>query len=263
MAATKNVRMAIFVGLAMALFAPAMLALFSLSATPDLFAQRPSPAEGPWSGQAQCVVVAKFADYHDEQTHTWRLTGEAPPMPAPRGSAQVFYTWPAMWRVQGSGRKTWPPRESGNREQSERWTMAHEMKMLLRFTEVGAGTNRLRIGTEGQRGAPLGSLRVTGSSGRTREASVQQWTFPTIEDSASITTISGRSTKTYPEGFGVGWGQPPKVITTATCSWSFTRAGVDQRQREHADRRTRTSGGGARDVRRCGRAWRVGGSTST
>jgi hypothetical protein len=204
-----------------------LTAVIALPATDQLLAQRQSPAEGPWSGQAQCVVVAKFVDYHDEQTHTWRLTGEAP-TPAPRGSAQVYYTWPATWIVQGSGRKTWPSREPGGREQTERWTSAHEMKMLLRFTEVGSGTNRLRIGTEGQRGAPLGSLRVTEVSGRTRETSVQQWAFPAIEDSASTTTISGTSTRTYPEGFGVGPAQPPKAITTATCTWSFSRGGAGQ-----------------------------------
>jgi hypothetical protein len=188
------------------------------------FGQQVPPSQGPWSGQAQCVVVGKFADYLDEQTHTWRLTGEGP-APAPRGSSQVYFTWPATWSVQGSGRKTWASREPGSREQTERWTAAHEMKMLLRITEVGAGTGRLRIGTEGQRGAPLGSLRVTEVSGRTRETSIQQWAFPAIEDNASNTTISGTSTKTYPEGFGVGPGQPPKAITTATCTWNFTRGG--------------------------------------
>jgi hypothetical protein len=199
--------------------------------TPDVRAQQPSPAEGPWSGQAQCVVISKFADYLDEQTHTWRLTGEAP-TPAPRGSSQVYYSWPATWSVQGGGRKTWPAREPGGREQTERWTAAHEMKMSLRFTEIrvsaDASADRLRVGTEGQRGAPLGSLRVTEVSGRTRDQAIQQWVFPTIEDSASNTTISGTSTRTYPEGFGVGPGQPPKAVTTATCTWNFTRGGVEQ-----------------------------------
>jgi hypothetical protein len=201
--------------------------LVTSSTTGDVHAQRPSPAEGPWSGQAQCVVVGKWTDYLDEQTHTWRLTGEAPTPPV-RGSAQVYFTWPATWTVQGSGRKTWPSREPGGREQMERWTAAHEMKMSLRITEVGAGTGRLRIGTEGQRGAPLGSLRLTEVSGRTRDYSVQQWAFPAIEDRASNTTISGTSTRTYPEGFGMGPGQPPKAITTATCTWNFTRGGIEQ-----------------------------------
>lgn len=212
----------------MRLAGTALLIVLALIATGAVFAQRPSPAEGPWSGWAQCVVVAKWADYLDEQTHTWTLTGEAP-TPTPRGSAQVYYTWPAMWNVQGGGRRTWVPHEPGasGREQSERWTIANDMKMVIRVTDLGTG--RLRIGAEGQRGAPLGALRVTESSGRTRDAPVQPWPFPAIEDNALSATIAGTSTRTYPEGFGVGWGQPPMAITTATCTWSFTRSGVGPR----------------------------------
>jgi hypothetical protein len=220
MASSIVVRTAIACSLVVALLVPAH----------TLFGQRYSPAEGPWSGQAQCVVVAKWADYLDEQTHTWRLTGTAPTA-APRGSAQVYYTWPATWSVQGSGRKTFPSRTAGafgSGEQAERWTIASEMNATLRMTEIAGRPERLRIGADGQRGAPLGSIRVTEVSGRTRDASVQPWSFPAIEDDATSTTISGTSTRTYPEGFGVGWGQPPKAITTATCAWSFTRAGVDQ-----------------------------------
>ena len=219
MASSKNIRTAaVFLVWVIALFAPAMHALF---------AQRPSPAEGPWSGQAQCVVVGKWTDYLDEQTHTWRLTGEAPTPPA-WGSAQVYYTWPAVWSVQGSGRKTFPAREpvAIGREQSERWTIASDMNISLRTTDLGTG--RVRIGAEGQRGAPLGAMRVTEVSGRTRDASVQPWSFPAIEDSAATTTISGTSVKTYPEGFGVGWAQPPKAVTTATCTWSFLQPSEEQ-----------------------------------
>jgi hypothetical protein len=208
-----------------AVLAPVVTAILAPLAITEVVAQRPM-AVGPWSGQAQCVVVAKWADYLDEQTHTWRLTGEAP-SPPPPGSAQVYYTWPATWSVQGSGRKAFPSREPAiGREQTERWTIASAMKISLRITDLGTG--RLRIGAEGQRGAPLGSIRVTEVSGRIREASVQPWPFPPIEDIVASTTISGTNARTYPEGFGVGWGQPPKAITTATCSWSFTTGGVEQ-----------------------------------
>ena len=174
-------------------------------------------------------MLAKWADYHDEQIHTWTLTG-APPTPAPRGSAQVYFMWPTTWSVTGSGRKTFPSRTPGatGRDESERWTIANEMNATLRITEIAGIPVRVRIGAEGQRGAPLGSIRVTEVSGRTRDASVQPWQFPTIEDDATSTTLSGTSTRTYPEGFGVGWGQPPKAITTATCTWSFTRGSVEQ-----------------------------------
>jgi|SoiMethySBSTD1v2_1073268.scaffolds.fasta_scaffold00064_25 hypothetical protein len=215
-----RVRVAVFCGLVIGLFAPALHALF---------AQRQSPAEGPWTGQAQCVVVAKWADYLDEQTHTWRLTG-ATPTTAPRGSAQVYFTWPATWSVQGGGRKAFP-RATGvpsRDQQTERWTIATEMNATLRMTEIAGQTLRLRIGADGQRGAPLGSIRVTDVSGRTSDGSVQPWPFPTIEDEATKTAISGSSTRTYPEGVGNGWSRPPKAITTATCTWNFTRRGVEQ-----------------------------------
>jgi hypothetical protein len=118
------------------------------------------------------------------------------------------------------------------------------MSVTLRTTEIAGPTDRLRIAVEGQRGAPLGSIRVTEVSGRTRDASVQPWQFPTIEDSATTATISGTSTRTYPEGFGVGWGQPPKAVTTATCAWSFTRGGVDQSSANTPTGGANTSTGG-------------------
>jgi hypothetical protein len=193
----------------------------------DLRGQALSPAAAPWSGQAQCVVVGKTADYLDEQTHTWRLTGDAP-TPAPRGSAQVYYSWPAVWSVEGGGRKTIASPTSVATARAERWTIASEMPATLRVTEIAGRPMRVRIGADGQRGAPLGSIRVTEVSGRTRDASVQPWTFPAIEDDAANDTVSGTSTRTYAEGFGVGWAQPPKAVTTATCTWSFTRGGVGQ-----------------------------------
>jgi hypothetical protein len=109
--------------------------LSALSPARYVLAQRTAPAEGPWSGQAQCVVVAESADYRDEQTHTWRLTGAAP-TPAPRGSAQVYYTWPATWSVQGAGRKSFQSRTTGAAaaERNERWTIANEMNVTLRTT---------------------------------------------------------------------------------------------------------------------------------
>jgi hypothetical protein len=219
--------------------------VLALSATRGLVAQQPSsPAQGPWSGQAQCVVVSKSAEYLDEQTHTWRLTGAAPAS-MPVGSAQVYYSWPATWTVQGSGRKAFPSRVPGvptRDDQVERWTIASEMNATLRVTEIAGQTARIRIGAEGQRGAPQGSVRVTEVSGRTRDGAVQPWQFPAIEDSATNTTLSGTSTRTFPEGFGVGPGQPPNAVTTATCTWSFIRGGGEQ-----SSASTSTGGRGVRE----------------
>jgi hypothetical protein len=205
--------------------------VLALSATRGLVAQQPSsPGQGPWSGQAQCLVVSKSAEYLDEQTHTWTLTGAAP-TPTPFGSAQIFYTWPATWTVQGGGRKAYPSRgpvAPGRDDHVDRWTIASEMTVAIRVTEIAGQTARIRIAAEGMRGAPLGSIRVTDVSGRTRDAAVQPWQFPAIEDSATSTTLTGTSTRMFPEGYAVGWGQPPKATTTATCTWSFTRGGLER-----------------------------------
>src|SRR5206468_10082438 len=37
-----------------------------------------TPADGPWSGQAECVLTVRADNYIDEQTHTWRITGGPP-----------------------------------------------------------------------------------------------------------------------------------------------------------------------------------------
>jgi hypothetical protein len=162
------------------------------------------------------VVVADGPNYHDEQTHIWTLTGAAP-TPPPSGSAQVYYLWPAQWSVRGNGQKSWPATP-----QTERWTYAHDMGMLLRITDVGA-KKRIRIAAEAQYGGPLGSIKVVEASGNPRGAAVQQWQFPVIEDNALNTAIRGSRQRTFPPNFGVGWGQPPTAITTATCTWKFSR----------------------------------------
>jgi hypothetical protein len=153
----------------------------------SLFAQKSSPAAGPWSGQAQCVVAAKWADYLDEQFHTWTLTGAAP-TPTPLGAAQEYYTWPAMWRVQGGGRRAFATRIAGfagRDDQVERWTIASETNAPLTIWEVAGGTGRLRIGSRhGLLSAPLGSIRITDRTGRSRDGAVQEWQFPLIEGSA-------------------------------------------------------------------------------
>ena len=70
------------------------------------------------------MVVAKSADYHDEQTHTWRLTGEAADARAARLRAGVLHL---AGDVERAGK--WPQdlavaRTVATREQSERWTIA-------------------------------------------------------------------------------------------------------------------------------------------
>src|SRR5687767_9139812 len=76
-----------------------LLAVLLGVASRGVMTQVSSPADRPWSGQAQCVVSTTGTNYQDEQTHTWRLTG-APPVIV--GSTRQ---WPAVWTVQGKGRR--------------------------------------------------------------------------------------------------------------------------------------------------------------
>src|SRR5215510_463042 len=75
------------------------LAMLLAVASRGVMTQVSSPAAGPWSGQAQCVLSTRATNYQDDQTHTWRLTG-APPVMV--GSTRH---WPAVWTVQGKGRR--------------------------------------------------------------------------------------------------------------------------------------------------------------
>src|SRR5262245_1307787 len=75
-----------------------LLVLLAAGTVQSLFAQSaPSAADGPWSGQAQCVVSTRATNYQDVQTHTWRITGGPPQV---TGSTRH---WPAVWSVQGTG----------------------------------------------------------------------------------------------------------------------------------------------------------------
>src|SRR5262245_48795512 len=70
------------------------------------FAQpAPSAADGPWSGQVQCLLSARGPTpnggmYRDDQTHTWRITGGPPVLNG------MFRQWPAVWSVEGRGANT-------------------------------------------------------------------------------------------------------------------------------------------------------------
>jgi len=165
-------------------------------------AQTPSAADGPWSGQVQCVLSARGADYQDDQTHTWRLTGEQPQL------VGMFRRWPAMWSVQGSGSGpagTWK-------------TTVPETSAPIAVWEPAAG--RIRFGS--QHGLLNVNGGITGSTG-TRQAinaPFQEWEFPVVEDDSKLTTITGTRTRMVP---GHAWRQPLDVLTTETCSWNYTK----------------------------------------
>jgi len=183
----------------------AMLVVVLITTIPVVcLAQTPSAADGPWFGQVQCVLSARGADYQDDQTHTWRLTGEKPRL------VGVFRQWPAMWTVQGSGSRP-----------SETWkTTVPETSAPISVWEPAAG--RLRFGSQHGLLNVNGGITGTASTRAPINAPFQEWEFPIVEDAATLTTISGTRTRTVP---GHAWRQPLNVLTTETCTWNYTKSG--------------------------------------
>jgi hypothetical protein len=165
-------------------------------------AQTPSAADGPWFGQVQCVLSARGADYQDDQTHTWRLTGGQPQL------VGMFRRWPAMWSVQGSGSGptgTWK-------------TTVPETSAPISVWEPAAG--RIRFGSQHGLLNINGGITGTASTRAAINAPFQEWEFPVVEDDAKSTTISGTRTRMVP---GHAWRQPLDVLTTETCTWNYTK----------------------------------------
>jgi hypothetical protein len=183
-------------------------------------AQTPSPADGPWSGQVQCVLSVRGPDYTDDQTHTWRLTGEPPK------TVGMFRQWPAIWSVQGNGRRqlsTPPisPRKELPGSPSESWkTTVPETSAPISVWEPSKG--RIRFGSQHGLLNINGGITGVASTGAAINAPFQEWEFPVVEDDATLTTISGTRTRSVP---GRAWRQPTGVLTTETCTWNYTKGG--------------------------------------
>lgn len=183
-------------------------------------AQTPSPADGPWSGQAECTVTTRGTDYQEEQIHTWRITSSTPQV---AGSIRRF---PAVWSVQGRGTRSARVATGSTRTTEERWTISvPETSAPISVWEVPGyrGNNRIRIGS--QHGLLVANNAIRPSTG-SAAYSIQEWLFPAAEDAMAVTTLTGTSTITVP--VGPGWRRPDKVPSTATCTWNFTRTDATQ-----------------------------------
>ena len=165
-----------------------------------------SVADGPWSGQAQCVLTVTAPGYQDEQTHTWRITGGPPKL------SGIFRHWPAVWSVKGKGARA-----------GETWTIdVPETPAPIAIWELAGGAARIRIGS--QHGIIVSNQGMTVSNNTVKvpfKASIEEWTFPVQEDVATNPTFSGTNTRKVPQGRG--WRQPAGAETTETCTWNFTR----------------------------------------
>ena len=171
-----------------------------------------SAADGPWSGQMQCVLSVRAPNYQDDQTHTWRI------VPGPPVRNGVFRQWPAMWSVQGSGTRIL------STGASETWeTTVPDTRAPIAFA---VNVNTGRIGVLSQHGGLTFNGAITGSTiaGASQtpiSSPLQEWPFPAIDDSPTATSISG--TRTRSVSFGVAWRQPRGVPTAETCTWQFVK----------------------------------------
>jgi len=171
--------------------------------------QAPNPADGPWSGSAQCVLTGQFAGqgqtYFNQQTHTWVLTSSTP---GPTSTAAIKQ-YAATWQVTGQG-----TRQRGQGNNSEQWTTTGQPMpdtLTIRLTAEG----NVRIGGAAQ-------LRSTGTTTGAAIPYVDEWTFPVIEGTATQTSITGSA----PQGLSANFpGAPPGTTSTVTCSWNFVRGG--------------------------------------
>jgi len=210
---------------------------FAAAAHPAM--QAPNAADGPWSGQMQCVVSARGSGYQDDQTHTWRI------IPGPPVLNGIFRQWPAVWTVQGSGNRTLPDGTP------ETWTTTvPETRAPLAFA-VNAVTGQMRIGS--QHGLLSTTGAITGRTGRGQTPLVgggQEWPFPIVDDVATATTISG--TRTRPAPNGAGWRQPPGTPTTETCTWNFSKTPAQAQQQISSAATGTTTTDPARTLRSAG-----------
>jgi len=97
--------------------------------------QTRNAADGPWSGWAQCDVVAQFngqgSTSLNQQTHTWMLTGATPT------AGTDIKVYPATWTVTGGGSSQ---RDQGaGRTVSDKWVTAGR-SMPDTITDLPAGS---------------------------------------------------------------------------------------------------------------------------
>jgi hypothetical protein len=181
-----------------------------------------SVPDGPWSGEAQCTLTSRAANYEEEQIHTWRITAGPPRLNG------MFRQWPAVWSARGSGRRLLSAASAQGAANgtgpSETWTInAPEVSAPIAVSELPGA--RIKFGS--QHGLLVANAAITGrttTNGKENPfaATFQEWAFPVIEDAAASITIAGTSpSRTVPQN--PGWRQPPGSTTTESCTWKFTR----------------------------------------
>lgn len=202
-------------------FAAPLLAICCwLAAARHTAAQAPPPP--PWAGWARCQIDVQGPGYSEQAIHTWTITGATPTI---QGAFRVF---PGTWTVVGRGGFQ---RSDGSQTLVGQWAIngqaaaplavfvrASDGRMFiqarhaqLRATGAVAGYQQQTIGGTPQRPGPIA-------------AEAFEWTFPTIEASATSITLSGATTPAV--NGSVGFMQPAGSRGTASCNWQFARGAV-------------------------------------
>jgi hypothetical protein len=178
---------------------------------------------GPnWNGWARCQIVVSGPGYSDQQSHSWTLTG------APATTQGAMRIYPATWTDVGSGSLQ---RTQGSQSLDAKWTTSAQGLSAPIAVVVRASDGRLLIKSSHAQLHPRGA--VTGTQQVTIDGKMQppgtisleafEWSFPVIEDVATITRTSGTSTS--PATGKVGPMQPANARGTVTCAWQFVRSG--------------------------------------
>ena len=176
-----------------------------------------------WNGWARCQIVVSGPGYSDQQSHSWTLTG-APPVT--QGAMRIYA---AGWTDVGSGSLQ---RTQGSQTLDAKWTTNVQGMSAPIAVVVRASDGRLLIKPSHAqlraRGAVSGTQQVTIGGKMQPPGTISleafEWSFPLIEEDATITRTSGTSTQAVPGK--VSPMQPANARATSSCAWQFVRSGT-------------------------------------
>jgi hypothetical protein len=139
--------------------------------------------------------------------------------------------YPATWTVEGGG--TGQRQEGNGRTVADKWNIAGQPMATTISFRVDL-TGALFIALRGAQLASVGAMNgqsvahsINGNAPDQQTSvrlNVEEYRFPLIrENDATKTSIAGSS---VPVTIGnIAPGQPPRTVSTATCSWNFVRGG--------------------------------------
>ena len=187
---------------------------------PPSLPQTHSPADGPWSGSAQCQITVQGNGYSDVQTHSWAITSGAP---TTQGAIRLFAS---TWSVTGGGSLQ---RTQGNQTLKAQWETSAQSSGAPISVFVRASDGRLLIKSGHAQLRTKGG--ITGSqqlfeNGKPKPSSkisaeAFEWQLPVAEDNSTATNIQGSNQQEIKASVGLMQPAGSKVI--ASCTWSFSR----------------------------------------